>query len=499
MSRRLSILASIILVLFALIAAQAVNVQFFRAPALDKSTLNPRVNTTVTQYPRGEIVAADGTILAQSVPSGSYTYPYKRLYPLGSLTSGVVGFSSPYTQEWGLEAEYNTYLTAHAQPAQNLEQLLAPTSAADTVTLSLLPAIQKVAQNAMTGQDGAAVVLDPRTGAILAMYSNPTYDPKPLTSLDSNVVLAAYKKDTTNDAHGFPPLGLVATQQTFPPGSTFKVITTAAAVVGNPALLTKSYPVKAFARLPHSNKLLFNDGGTKCGGTVAQMLPASCDPGYALLGLDLGADLMSATADSFGYDQTPPVDFPNIVPSYFPTASSFSDNLPGLAYSSIGQENVRATALQQALVAEAVANGGAMMTPHFMSFISSPDGSIVKRYQNKVWQTPLTPNQAAQIVPLMQNVVRYGTAAGIFPANLDVAAKTGTAQTGNSKKNTDDWMIAFAPATNPTVAVAVVMPFQAVSAYGATVAGPIVKCLIEGTLALQSGLPSSGTATTCPS
>jgi peptidoglycan glycosyltransferase len=99
----------------------------------------------------------------------------------------------------------------------------------------------------------------------------------------------------------------------------------------------------------------------------------------------------------------------------------------------------------------------------------------------------------------MENVVKDGTAYGIFPADLDVAAKTGTAQTGNSKKNTDDWMIAFAPATDPTVAVAVVMPFQSVSAYGATVAGPIVKCLIEGELALQAGLPASGTSTTCPS
>jgi peptidoglycan glycosyltransferase len=331
------------------------------------------------------------------------------------------------------------------------------------------------------------------------MYSNPTYNPKPLTSLDSAIVDAAYKKITTPDSHGFPPLGLVATQQTFPPGSTFKVITTTAAVVGNPALLTKAYPVKAFTRLPHSNKLLFNDGGSPCGGTVAVMLPESCDPGYALLGLDLGANLMSATADSFGYDQLPPIDFPNVVPSYFPTAASFADNLPGLAYSSIGQENVRATALQQALVAAAVANGGVIMTPHFLSYITSPDGTIVKRYQNKVWLSPMNSIQAGQIVPLMQNVVRYGTAAGIFPSDLDVAAKTGTAQTGNSLKNTDDWMIAFAPATDPTVAIAVVMPFQAVSAFGATVAGPIVKCLVEGTLALQAGLPVSGTSTTCPS
>ena len=499
MSRRLSILATIILLLFVVAAVQAANIQFFRASALDKSALNPRVNEASTEYPRGEIVAADGSILAQSVPTSNATYPYKRIYPLGDLTAGIIGFSSPYTQEWGLEAEYNSYLTAHAQPAQSFEQLLSPSSAADSVTLTIEPSLQKVAQNAMGGQDGAAVVLDPRTGAVLAMYSNPTYNPKPLTSLDSAIVDAAYKKITTPDSHGFPPLGLVATQQTFPPGSTFKVITTTAAVVGNPALLTKAYPVKAFTRLPHSNKLLFNDGGSPCGGTVAVMLPKSCDPGYALLGLDLGANLMSATADSFGYDQLPPIDFPNVVPSYFPTAASFADNLPGLAYSSIGQENVRATALQQALVAAAVANGGVIMTPHFLSYITSPDGTIVKRYQNKVWLSPMNSIQAGQIVPLMQNVVRYGTAAGIFPSDLDVAAKTGTAQTGNSLKNTDDWMIAFAPATDPTVAIAVVMPFQAVSAFGATVAGPIVKCLVEGTLALQAGLPVSGTSTTCPS
>lgn len=499
MSRRLSILASVILLLFVAVAVQAANIQFFRAGSLDKSTLNPRTNSTSTQYPRGEIVAVDGTILAQSVPSGDSTYPYTRIYPAGSLTAGIVGYSSPYAEPWGLESEYNTYLTAHAQPAENFAQLIAPTSAADNVNLTIQVAEQKVAANALAGRDGAAVVLNPRTGAIYAMYSNPTYDPKPMTSLDSTIVAAEYKKITTRDPYGFEPLGLVATQQTFPPGSTFKVITTAAAVVGNPALLTKSYPDKAFTKLPHSNKLLFNSGGGKCGGTVAVMLPESCDPGYALLGLDLGADLMSATADSFGYDQLPPLDLPNVVQSFFPTASSFSDNLPGLAYSSIGQENVRATALQNALVAAAVANGGVMISPHLMASITSPDGSIVKRYGSTVWQTPLSAAQAAEIVPLMVNVVRYGTASGIFPANLDVAAKTGTAQTGNSKKNTDDWMIAFAPASAPTVAIAVVVPFQAQSAFGATVAGPIVKCLVEGELALQSGLPASGTATTCPS
>jgi peptidoglycan glycosyltransferase len=495
----LSILSTIILGLLLVVVVQSASIQYFRAPALDASKLNPRVTQASSQYPRGEIVAADGTILAQSVPSGDPAFPYRRVYPLGSLTSGVVGFSGPEYGTWALEYEYNAILASHAQPAHSVEQLLAPTSAADSLVLTLEPSLQKVAQRALAGRDGAAVVLDPRTGAVLALYSNPTYDPVPLTSTSLFIAKQAWLRDTHPNAHGFPPLGLVATQQTFPPGSTFKVITTAAAAVRDPALMTFQFHHGAYTTLPDSNKLLYNSGGSSCGGDVAEMLPESCDPGYALMGLKLGASIMSDTANSFGYNSTPPLDLPNVASSYFPSAASFANNLPGLAYSAIGQENVRATALQQALVAAAVADGGSIMTPHLMAKIIGPDGSVTSTFKDSVWEKPMSKSQAAQIVPLMVNVVRYGTAAGIFPANLDVAAKTGTAQTGNSVQNTDDWMIAFAPANHPTVAIAVVVPYQAKNFFGATVAGPIVKCLVEATLAQQHGLPVSGTPSTCPS
>ena len=498
MSRRLGVLAVSILLLFAAVAAQAVNVQFFRASALNSSSENPRGSAATTLYPRGEIQAADGTVLAQSVPTTSGYSPWRRVYPLGSLTSGVVGFSSPSYALWGLEAQYNTYLAAHAQPPQSFAQLLAPTTAADSVTLTIQPALQQVARNALNGQDGAAVVLDPRTGAVLAMYSNPNYDPAPLESNSFLVAEAQWKRIVKNDAHGFSPLGLVATQQSFPPGSTFKVVTTAAAVIGRPDLLVKSYPNKTTISLPQSNKTLSNFGFGSCGGTVQTMLPYSCDTGYALIGLDLGGTLLASTADAFGFDVVPPLDLPGVAVSNFPTGASFLSNQPGLAYSAIGQQNVRATALQNALIAAAIGNDGIMMTPHLMDYISGPDGSIVLHYKDKVWLNPLTPQQAAVIVPLMQHVAQYGTAGGIFPAVLNVAAKTGTAQTGNSAKNTDDWMIAFAPAIHPTVAVAVVMPFQPISKTGAEVAGPIVKCLIEGALALQAGHKATGTPLTCP-
>ncbi len=500
MSRRLRILATIILLLFVVIVAQSANIQFFRAPALIASPSNPRNLNPSGQFPRGEILAANGAVLAYSAKQNSPYFPYRRVYPDGSLTSGVVGYSSPFYGVYGIEEEYNGLLAAHPQPPQSFEQLLAPTSAADSVTLTIQPALQQVARTALKGIDGAAVAIDPKTGAVLVMYSNPNYNPVPLTSPNINIDTAARHLYLKPDGNGFAPLGLVATQQTFPPGSTFKVITTAAAVVSKPADLTKSFDSNrgACTTLPDSNLLLCNSGGQPCGGDVAEMLPPSCDPGFALLGIDLGADFMFKAATSFGYDATPPLDLPNTVASYFPTAASFSNNIPGLAYSSIGQENVRASALQDALVAAAVGNGGIEMTPHLMSFITAPDGKILERYKDSVWKKPLTPTQAQVIVPLMEKVVTGGTASGVgFPAQFDVAAKTGTAQTGNVKKNTDDWLIAFAPATNPTIAIAVVVPFQPTANFGATVAGPIVKCLVEGFFAMQAGKNPSVAATGC--
>jgi peptidoglycan glycosyltransferase len=500
MSRRLRILATIILLLFAVIVAQSANIQFFRAHALTTSANNPSNLNPSGQYPRGEILAANGAVLAFSAKQNSPYFPYRRVYPFGSLMSGVVGYSSPYYGVDGIEEEYNGLLEAHSQPPQSFEQLLAPTSAADSVTLTIEPALQQVARTALKGIDGAAVALDPKTGAVLAMYSNPNYNPVPLTSPNLAIETAARHLYLKPDGNGFEPLGSVATQQTFPPGSTFKVITTAAAVVSKPADLTKSFNSDrgACTTLPDSNKLLCNSGGRACGGDVAEMLPPSCDPGYALLGIDLGADYMFKAATSFGYDSIPPLDLPNTAASYFPTAASFANNIPGLAYSAIGQENVRASALQDALVAAAVGNGGVEMTPHLMSFVTGPDGKIIERYKDSVWKTPLTPTQAQVIVPLMEKVVTVGTASGVgFPAQFDVAAKTGTAQTGNAKKNTDDWLIAFAPATDPTIAIAVVVPFQPTPDFGATVAGPIVKCLVEGFFAMQAGKNPSVAATGC--
>jgi peptidoglycan glycosyltransferase len=498
-SRRLSALASVILLLFVVVAAQSAWVQFFHATALDHSSQNPRNNTSNNQYQRGAIVAADGTVLARSVATSSRANPWRRVYPLGALFSGVVGFSSTVYNNWALEAQYNSYLEAHTQPAQSFEQVLAPTKAADSITLTLEPVLQRVARNALAGRDGSVVAIDPSTGALLALYSNPTYNPTPFTSSNAKVEEAAWKLVNTKDKEGFPPLGLLATQQRFFPGSTFKVITTAGIVAYKPSLMNMYIKPIVFTKLPDTTSLLYNDGHTACGGTVLQMLPASCDPGYALLGLALGAQDLTAEANAFGFNEVPPIDLPGVVPSFFPAESNLAANPPFLAYSAIGQEDVSATALENALVAAGIANGGTIMTPHILDYVSGADGQVLSRFKDSAWKQPLTQTQAAQIVPLMEDVVKYGTAAGIFLAADDVAAKTGTAQVGNNLTNdTDDWMIAFAPATNPVVAVAVSVPYQAFNVTGAIIAGPIMKCVIEAALAMKAGLPATGTATTCP-
>jgi penicillin-binding protein A len=497
-SRRIWRLAIVVMILFALVVGQSAYVQFFHAKALDQSTLNPRNDVSSQQYPRGEILAANGEVLAQSVPTSSTTNPWRRIYPAGALFSAEVGFTSTVYGPWALEAQYNSYLESHPLPPQSFEQLLEPTEGDDSLTLTLQPELQKVAQASLKGLNGSVVAIVPSTGAILAMYSNPTYNPTPFTSITTAVQEAAWKKDNTKDSEGYPPLGLVATQQTIFPGSTFKVITTAGIVKYNPSLLTKEIPVEVCTALPDSNKTLCNDGDQECGGTVEEMLPQSCDPGYALLGLDLGAQDLTATANAFGYNQVPPIDLPGAVASFFPTESNLAANPPFLAYSAIGQEDVEVTALQNALVAAGVADGGTIMTPHLLASIQGPDGATIMRYKESVWKKPLSKLQAAQITPLMEKVVTEGTAYGIFLPQDDVAAKTGTAQVGNALTNdTDDWMIAFAPATDPVIAVAVSVPFQNYSATGATVAGPIMKCVIEAAIAMSQSKPATGTSTTC--
>lgn len=504
MRGRITGLTVILLLLFALVLGQAVFVQVHEAAGLNASLQNPRVALAARLYARGEILSRNGLVLARSIPTKSADYPWRRSYPLGSLVSDVVGYSSLKYGTGGIEYEYNNYLVNHVQPAHSISQLIAPSRSSDTVELTLSIPLQQIAARALAGRDGAVVAIDPRDGSVLAMYSNPTYNPAPLTSTSYRIQQAAWKRVNKPNGNGFAPIGNLATQQTFPPGSTFKVVTTSAILRYDSALQYVSWgPASCLSLVPYGSPLcLENSGGSKCGGTIVQMLPESCDPGYAYLGIQLGAKKLFTEANQFGYDSTPPIDLTEVTKSYFPPVNDYINQIPQLGYSAIGQWNVRATALQGALVAAGIANGGKIMSPHFMREIINAQGQVVTKWKNSVWRHPLGKNEAAQVNALMQAVVQYGTASGVgFLYQDDVAAKTGTAQTSATAVNflTDDWMIAFAPASDPLVAVAAVVPNETDYDWGATIAGPIVKCVIEGALAIDSGQPPVNTYTTCPS
>ena len=492
MSRRLAVLGIAMTLCFAALLAQLTNIQVASAKRYANDPRNPQVVAARYSQPRGRIVSADNVELAHSVPvTGHSTYKWQRVYdePWAPLFEQVVGFDSLIYGLTGVEASYNAYLLSHNAPVRTLRDLLVTRTVQDTVYLTLSTTMQLAAQRALAGRAGAVVALDPKTGAVLAMYSNPSFDQNGLASLDARTEQLAWLAGNTPDpnAGGFVPLTSLAYQDIFPPGSTFKIVTTSAAYDHAPQLVDT--PMPGYSCIPPGTLRgqttpLCNYADGYCGGTIAQMLPPSCDTGYALLGARIGAPSMSAEADAFGFNQQPPIDLPpsRFQVSQFLQPSCYQGAEVFLAFSSIGQKCTIASPLQMALVASAIADGGVIMTPHVMAQIRDDQGDLVTTYRPRPWKTATSATTAAAVKGLMQQVAQYGTAAGIFPAGEDVAAKTGTAQVGQGNTATTDWMIAFAPANDPKVAVAVVVPDQPLSATGAQVAGPVMQQVIAAAL-----------------
>jgi penicillin-binding protein A len=509
MGRRVRWVGVVLVLCFALVIVQLVNIQFRQASALANSPNNPRIVVKRFDNQRGTIMASDGTVLAKSVKinSSSSTYNYERQYPDGPLYAGITGYDSVFYGTSGIEYEYNQDLQTHAQPPQNFSQLLfdKPPSEPDNVTLTVDPVLQAAAMNALqtaplANRDGAVVVLNPTTGAVLAMASNPTYDPNGVSSADVTTEQKDHFEDLVPDAEKFDPLYPIATESSFPPGSTFKVITSTAVYNLKPSLTNYSFPNASQVIFPDSGGIpLTNDGGSVCGGTMAVMLPQSCDPGYGALGVQLGVPTLTKQAEDFGYaldgsksPYVPGIDLPDVVPSVFsalqPDAQAF------LAQSAIGQYNDRSTPLEGALVAAGIANGGVIMTPHLMEKITNSQGAVVKTYTPTPMLTASTPAAAAAVSKLMVSVangtVPHATANGIFPVSWHVAVKTGTAQVQapTGPEQTDDWMIGFMPAVGaPQIAIAVVVPEQSFTGTGAGEAGPIVKQIFQAYLTETGG------------
>ena len=497
MERRIRRLGIFMVLCFLALFVQLNNIQVVKASNLANAKGNPRVLAVARDDARGDILSADGIVLASSVPSGGY-YKYARVYNpfTATLYSQIVGFDSIIYGRTGVEAQYNSYLQSHTRPARTLRDLLTNRTTTGNVTLTVASNLQSVVAKAVVdthAPQAGAVVLNVKTGAIEAMYGTPTYDPTGLVS--PNVNVEKYTWTSLNPSSAQSPLVSRTFQYGFLPGSTFKTVTSAAVYDHQPALAKLDVPATDCIQLPQSDKKLCNYAGPDgvhevCGGQLntitgpAAILPQSCDTAFATLGMDLGGASLTSEAQGFGFNQNVPIDLPGAGVSSFPAGAQFNLNKPSQAYSAFGQQDVVATALQMALVADGFADRGVIMTPHVMRDIHDSSGTLVLSYQPHPWLTATNPLTAAAVTTLMQAVVTGGTASGVgFPALWNVAAKTGTAETGPNASLTNDWMIAFAPANNPKVAVAVVVPNQQGSSTGASVSGPPMKTILGAALA----------------
>ena len=474
-------LASMVLVMFLVLIGSATSVQVFQANRLNNDPRNVRTLYREFGSARGPIVAA-GTAVASSVPSDD-PFRYQRSYAAGDLYSAVTGFYSIANGASGLESVENDVLTGRGDQLffSRVRDLLtgrSPEGAA--VETTILPAAQQAARDGLGDQQGAVVAIDPSTGAILALVSTPGFDPNQLAVHDSAAAGAAY---TALAAAPGNPLRSNATRERYAPGSTFKLITAAAALSAGYTTATPLSSPRELA-LPGSTATIQNFGGESCGGdtvSLADALRISCNTAFAQLGMDLGNDAIAAQAAAFGFgDDSLRIPLA-VVESVVPTGLDAAQT----AQSAIGQRDVQATPLQMAMVAAGIANGGVVMRPYLVATVRAADLSVVSQASPQQYSVAMTPANAAALRDMMLGVVQSGTGKAAQIPGVQVAGKTGTAQTTQGAAP-NAWFTAFAPADAPRVAVAVLVEHggsMGNDATGGQVAAPIAKAVMEAVLA----------------
>jgi len=486
MNRAIRKVGFVVVLLFVAISAQLTYLQLIRANSLDNDPHNVRVVTRDLARERGAIVTSDGAVLARSAPIADQ-YKFQRKYPLGALFGHITGYQSITLGNTGVEAEYNSELLGRDVRLQtkSLADLLNTHNPTGTVVLTLTRAAQQAAKTALAGRRGSVVVLDTQTGGIVAMYSEPSFDPNPLASHKAGV---AKKYFVVLNALPTKPALARSYRERYPAGSTFKVLTTAVALDAGIVNPTTPFPRVTNIPLPQSNRTLSNFGNESCGGTLEESFTVSCNTTFARIGLTLG-DRLAQGITAFGInDPPPPIDLPAPAQSIGPKAGTFRDNQPFFALAAIGQGNVAVTPLEMALVAEAVADNGVIMVPHVMSAIRASDGTVVRRYQPKAWRRAMTAPTAAILNGFMRNVVASGTGTAAQIPGITVAGKTGTAEAPGGHPHA--WFIAFAPAEAPRYAISVIIERggnEGSEATGGRVAAPVAAQVLTALLKGPAG------------
>lgn len=478
------------LALFLAIAAQLSYLQLVRADELESDPGNVRVFIKDLNRPRGAILSADGVLLAESVPSedDGDDFDLQRRYPpeTATLFAHVVGYQSVNFGNTGVEAAYNGDLVGRRTPssAGDVIDLLSGEDLRGNVVLTLSARAQATARDGLADRRGSVVVLDVATGAIVAAYSNPSYDPNFLASHDVDLASAAFQLINEGDRPGLAR----AWREIYAPGSTFKVATASIALeAGVTSLDAPVYPEIRELDLPQTNDTLENFGGSSCGGNLVASFRRSCNTTFGQVGLDLGETLAERMPD-FGINtQPPPTDLrPGVARSAGPQPGSFELNQPTFAQAAIGQNAVAVTPLGMAMIAQAVANGGEMLVPHVLDHVETVNGEVIapSRFQPARYRSTMRPETAATVRDLMVEVVNNGTGTNAQIPGIQVAGKTGTAQVeGNDAPHA--WFIGFAPAEAPRYAIAVLVEHGGdlgSEATGGRVAAPIAASVLQALL-----------------
>ncbi|MDA3040592.1 MAG: penicillin-binding protein 2, partial [Actinomycetota bacterium] len=479
----------VILGCFVILFVQLNRVQVLDAESLRQHPANTRTVQRDFNRARGPIVTSDGQVVAKSVASDG-PFERQRQYPFADLYAHSAGYLSFNVGADGLERSFNDALVGRTASLQlgGLIGLLGEDDPTGEVVMTIRHDLQTVARDALGERKGSVVVLDPRTGAVLALWSWPSFDANALASHSGVEVNEAFAALNTAEGN---PLRAATYRDAFFPGSTFKVVT-AAAALSNGATLTSPVfePAQSYTP-PGTSRPLSNFGGATCGGDLVALLQVSCNTAFAELGAEfLGPSRLIERAQQFGFNSVPPFDLPGAVASRFPTdfgeelaPPSFElpagrfENTPALAQASIGQNDVAASPLQMALVAAAIANDGVIMAPHVVKSIRDLKGDVVDETEPAVWMQAIPSTVAADLRMALRNVVDNGTARSAAVPGLAVGAKTGTAQLGTDPPRSHAWMIAFAGPQNapPEVAVSVLVEGVEGSAdqTGGRAAGPI--------------------------
>jgi len=469
--------------------------QVGRQSELNADSANTRAIRREFGSARGQIITYDGEVVAESVaaPEGS-AFPYQRVYPHGEMFAGITGYYSFPFGATQIERTMDDVLRGATgrQRLSNLQDIVTNGDGTGSVRLTIDYDLQALAKQLLDegGFYGSIVVLDTRTGAVRAMYSNPTYDPNDIASLDFDAASDALL--ALQDAPGNPLLNN-AYQDRFAPGSTFKLVTTSVALDDGAITMNNEWPVESAWLPPQTSDPIENYHGSECGGDLLYVFTKSCNIPFARIAVEnLGIGRFVNGAARWGIGERIPFDLPRSAASTIGDYSDWDQNLPFLAMSGFGAYEVQMVPLHTALIASTIANGGVMYEPYVVdASLDSRGNALDVTTGHQTWLTPISPDTAVEMNTLMQSVAVNGTASCCIGLRngISVAAKTGTAQlprTEDGRERSNVWITAFAPADQPRFAVAVVIlgtNDYVSESTGGRLAGPIAREMLNAALA----------------